>query len=181
VLAKEKKNELTTTTVDAENFLKTVLKKKNNFITNVNKISLGQANNISIGDLSLLLDVKAFYDYNALNNGVLEFALKMLNSNIKQRLKDTYGSSKIDFIKAQILSHASYLKFLKNVKDGIEQPFFDIKGFPNSERTPSFDDLVKKYFTPKEYIPSAPKIEEPVAPAQPAAPAAPEESPPAPE
>jgi hypothetical protein len=181
VLAAEKKNELTTTTEDAENFLKAVLKKKNDFITNVNKISLGQANNISIGNLSLLLDVKAFYDYNALNNGVLEFVLKMLNSNIKQKLKDTYGSSKMDFVKAQILSHASYLKFLKNVKEGVEQPFFDIKGFQNAERTPSFDDLVKKYFAPKEYIPSTPKIEEPAAPIEQETPEAPQESPPAPE
>ena len=162
VLAKENKNQLTTTLKEANTFLKATLKKKNDFITNINKISLGQSDNISIDDLSLLLDIKAFYDYNALNNAVLEFALKMLNSNAKEKLKEIYGSFKVDYIKAQILAHPSYLKFLKNVKDGVEEPYFDKQGF-QSQRSPSFDDLVKKYFALSEFIPGEkkPKIVKP--------------------
>ena len=52
VLAKENKNQLTTTLKEANTFLKATLKKKNDFITNINKISLGQSDNISIDDLS---------------------------------------------------------------------------------------------------------------------------------
>lgn len=158
VLAKENKDQLTTSLEEANVFLKAILKKKNNFIINVNKVSLGQSDNIAIGDLSLLLDTKAFYDYNALNNAVLEFALKMLNSNAREKLRDMYGSFKIDYVKAQILAHPSYLKFLKNIKDSVEEPYFDKQGF-QSQRSPSFDDLVKKYFTPGEFIPGEKKPE----------------------
>lgn len=159
ILVPENKNQLKTSLKEANIFLKEIIKKKNDFIININKISLGQAENFSFKDLSLLLDVKAFYDYNALNNAVLEFVLKLLNSNAKQKLKDLYGTFKIDYLKAQILTHPSYLKFLKNIKDGVERPYFDSKGFQNQRGSsfPSFDDLVKKYFMPEEFIPSTEK------------------------
>ncbi len=155
VLAPKVKNQLTTNKKEADIFLKNLLKKKNDFIININKISLGQSDNISISEAKLLLDVKVFYDYNALNNGTLEYLLKLFNSNAKQKLIDEFGSEKIDFVKDQILAHPSYLQFLKEVKTGQEQPFFTKDGFQNSEREITFDDYVKKYFTPEEFVPKS--------------------------
>ena len=153
VLALELKPKLTTNYKDANVFLKNLLKRKNDFIVNINKISLGQSDNISIAEACLLLDTKVFYDYNALNNGALEYLLKLFNSNAKEKLIDQFGADKIKFLKDQILAHPSYLQFLKEVKEGQEQPFFTKDGFQNSERETTFDDFVKKYFNPEEFIP----------------------------
>jgi hypothetical protein len=153
ILTPKFKPQLTTNYKDANIVLKTILKKKNDFILNINKISLGQADNISIAEAGLLLDVKAFFEYNALNNGALEYLLKLLNSQAKNKLKDIFGDEKIAYMKSQILAHPSYLKFLKEVKDGTELPFFTKDGFQNTDRKPSYDEFVKKYYSPEEFIP----------------------------
>ena len=152
VLVPEVKPKLTTNYNDANSYLKGILKKKNDFIVNINKVSLGQSTNFSVSEAGLLLNLKVFYDYNALNNGALEYIMKTFSSNAQQKLIDQFGG-KIQYMKEQILAHPSYLQFLKEIKENKEEPFFTKDGFQNSDRKITFDDYVKKYFSPEEFIP----------------------------
>ena len=78
VLVKERKKELTPTLKQAQEYFDAAQKKKNLFITEINKLSQGQSNTFSVLDAQILLDIKAFYEYNPISNGVLEFIARLI-------------------------------------------------------------------------------------------------------
>ena len=123
-------------------------------ITEVNKLSQGQSNVFSVLDAQVLLDVKAFYEYNPINNGVLEFIARLLtNPKTKKELQNIYGPTKIALMHDQILVHASYMQFLQEIRSETDQAFFTKEGFQNKNRETTFDEFVTKYFFPEQYIP----------------------------
>lgn len=167
VVYKDKKNLLTPQLKDAQEYFNEMTKRKNNFITEVNKISQGESAIFSIYDAQELLDVKAFFEYNATNVGTLEYIMRILtNKNTKQKLEDEFGKFKVRFMKEQILEHPSYIKFLQEIKDDLEQPYFTETGSQNKERDTTFNEFVMQYFHPEDYIPEVPeeKPKEPQAP-----------------
>lgn len=158
VVYKDKKNLLTPQLKEAQEYFNEMEKKKNNFITEVNKISQGESNVFSIYDAQELLDVKAFFEYNATNVGTLEYIMRILtNKNTKQKLEDEFGKFKVQFMKEQILEHPSYVKFLQEIKDDTEQPYFTETGSQNKERDTTFNEFVMQYFHPEDYIPEVPE------------------------
>jgi hypothetical protein len=158
VLLKEKKNLLTPTLKQAQEYFDSTQKKKNLFITEINKLSQGQSNTFSVLDAQILLDVKAFYEYNPINNGVLEFIARILtNKKTKKELQNIYGLSKVALMHDQVLVHASYMQFLQEIKNDLEQAFFTSDGFQNKNREITFDEFVTKYFFPEQFIPEEPE------------------------
>lgn len=162
VLCKDKKNNLTPQLKEAQEYFNEMQKKKNLFITEVNKISQGQSTVFSIYDAQELLDVKAFFEYNPINAGVLEYIMRILtNKKTKQKLEDEFGKFKIQLMRDQILEHASYIQFLQEIKEDKELSFFTDSGSQNKERDTTFDEFVMKFFYPEQYVPEE-KEEEPV-------------------
>ena len=161
VLCPDAKDKLTPSLKEAEAQLKLLMKKKNQFIKNINDVSIGQGLNLSIADTMVLLDVKAFFDYNGLNVGCLEFLVRMLGSDTKTKLKEMFGNKEIDKMLQQILTLPSYLKHLQKVKIAEEQPYFNKDGGQNANREVTFNDLVVQYFNPEDYIPKPKSNEEP--------------------
>jgi len=173
VAYKDKKNSLTPQLKEAQEYFNDMQKKKNNFITEVNKISQGHATVFSIYEAQELLDTKAFFEYNSVNAGTLEYIMRILtNKKTKQKLEDEFGKFKVQHMRDQILEHPSYIQFLQDIQDNKDMPFFTDSGAQNKERDVTFDEFVMQYFFPEQYIPTA-KEEQP-APSVPAAPAAPE-------
>lgn len=161
VAYKDKKNDLTPQLKEAQDYFDNMQKRKNTFVTEVNKISLGQSNVFSIYEAQTLLDVKAFYEYNPINIGTLEFLMRLLtNKKSKQALEDEFGRFKVEHMKDQVLNHASYIKYLQDIKEDKDIPFFTTEGTQNKERDTTFDEYIMQYFFPEQYIPT-PK-EEPV-------------------
>ena len=181
ILCPDKKALLTPSTKEADVEVKKNLEKKNLIIQNINKVSKGEANTISIVDVKELLDVKAFYVYNPLNVGTLEFLVRMLGSTTKAKIKDMIGGKDMRHILEQILTLPSYTQHLRKIKLGEEQPFFNEDGSQNSSRDITFDDYVLQYFSPEDYIPKVKdyekeeQIEEPKGEEQPQPEASPNE------
>lgn len=173
---KDKKASLTPLLKTAESYFTELLKTKNRFIIDINNISQGNGDVISIKDMQDLLDSKAFYEYNPLNVGALEFIVRTLVSpKAKKKLESEFGKDKVEYMRQQALVHPSYIKFLEEVRDNITKPYFTTTGTQNKDRDNTYDELVMQYYFPEEYIP-----EEEEKPAEAAA-EAPGTVPPAPE
>lgn len=170
VAYKEKKNELTPQLKEAQNYFDDMQKRKNNFVTEINKISLGKSTVFSIYEAQELLDVKAFFEYNLINAGTLEFIMRILtNKKSSQAIEDEFGKFKLQLMKEQVLEHPCYIKFIQDVKDDKDFPFFTETGSQNKEREVTFDESVMQYFFPEQYIPETkeePEQKEPVTPEQ---------------
>lgn len=142
-------------------FYEYCLSVKEKFIKNTNDVSLGITNNFNLNDARLLLDTKAFYSYNALNVGCLEYLIRLANDqNAKENLYDHFGQDTIDYMKEQAIQHPSYIQYLKKIKSEDLLPFFKNDGTQNEDREKTFDDFVKQIFEPQNVIP---KKEEPIA------------------
>lgn len=162
--AKEHKNKLTPQLKTAEAYYELAQEVKTNFIKNINELSLGKGNVFSLEDLKLLLDVKAFFEFNLLNVGTVEFVMRMFLSE-RKKIEDKIGKREYELLKTQALHLPSYIQFLNNIESGKESPFFTTKGLQIPDREVTFDSLTTQIFNPEEYIP------EPIA--QSSAPAAP--------
>lgn len=159
ILLPEKKNLLTPTVQEADSSLKGILSKKNSFIENINDVSMGRSSTLSIVDASLLLDVKAFYNNNALNVGALEFLVRLFRG-AKSKLGDIFSKEKIKFMLVQILSLPSYQTHIRKIQQQEEQPFFTKDGSQNLNRDVTYDDYVTQYFNPEEYVPKPTEAKE---------------------
>lgn len=177
ILYKEKKALLTPKMETAKEYFATAEKSKNKFIININKVSLGESKNIPFDDLQLLLDIKAFYEYNPINIGTCEYVIRLLNNKKSySNLEEMYGEKRLLHIKEQILTLPSYIQYLEDIKEGKESPYFTSSGLQNKEKENTFDDYVQKYFFPNNYIPNPkedntpeePTTETPAATEQPA-------------
>lgn len=178
---KDKKAELTPLLKTAETYFHELIKTKNHFILDINDISQGKGNVISIKDMQDLLDTKAFYEYNPLNVGALEFIIRTLvNPKAKKKLESEFGKDKIEYMRQQALLHPSYIKFLEGVRDNVEKPYFTTAGSQNKERDNTYDELVMQYYFPDEYIPEEEKVAEPAQTTPVAGPEAPAPAPAAP-
>ena len=169
VLAKDKKELLLPKRPTADAYLKMIEKKKKDFIVNINNLSLGKSNTLSLDDIKLLLDSKAFFEYNALNVGALEFLIRVIGSSKTEgMINQMLDLKQINLLKQQIFSLPSYLLFLKKVKDGEEQAYFNKDGTENETRENTYDDYVKKVYFPEEFVPhkkkEAPEIAPPPTP-----------------
>ena len=116
-------------------------------------------------DAQVLLDIKAFYEYNPINNGVLEFIARLLTTKkTKKALQDMYGPGLAIRLHDQVMVHASYIQFLQEIKNETQQSFFTKEGFQNTNRDITFNEFVTKYFFPEQYIPEEPEEKETVEP-----------------
>lgn len=152
LLAKDKKDLLAPSLKDANLSLEKIIKKKEDFVKNVNNISLGRSQNFSIIDMQLLLDVRAFYDYNPVNVGTCEFIIRMLKCS-KDQLKEKFGIEKTSLFLQQILTLPSYQKHLSELSRETINSYFDNKGMQRKGRNPSYYDCVMEIYDPKHYIP----------------------------
>lgn len=135
-------------------FYKYCLTVKEKYIKNTNDVSLGVTNNFNLNDARLLLDTKAFYSYNALNVGALEYLIRLTNdSNAQENLYGHFGQDTIDYMREQAIQHPSYIQYLKKIKAEELLPFFKSDGTQNEERDKTFDDFVKQIFEPQDVIP----------------------------
>jgi hypothetical protein len=174
VIYKEKKNNLTPQLETAQKYFNEMEKRKNAFVTDINKISQGQADVFSIAEAQELLDVKAFYEYNPLNVGTLEYIVRLFtNTDSKKTLEDTFGKFRVELMQDQALMHPSYIKYLQDIKDGTEQTYFTAEGLQNEDRDTTFDEYTMQHFFPDQYIPQAKEEKPAPAPAAPVAPQAP--------
>jgi hypothetical protein len=154
ILFKKDKDLFLPKEVEAQEYYKKILALKNEFIKNINDCSLGKQNVFSIVDAQLLLDCKAFFDYTPTNTGSLEYIVRMfLNPKTRKKLNDMFGEKRISYMLEQALLHPSYIQYLKNIKTGVEQPYFNSDGLQNTERKPTFDDIIKSTYTPQEFVP----------------------------
>lgn len=142
----------------AEAFYSFCLKTKQKCLKNINDVSLGITTNFDMADVRLMLDTKAFYSYNALNVGALEYIIRLLNDSTSQEnLHEHFGESIVDYLRAQALQHPSYIQYLKKIKAQEIEPFFKSDGTQNDERPKSFDDFIKELFEPENVIPKKPE------------------------
>lgn len=143
----------------AEQFYNHILQIQKKFIKSINQVSLGESNDFNIIDARLLLDVKAFFKYNALNVGCLEYIVRLTNDSAAQeKLYAQYSKDTIDYMKEQAIFHPSYIQYLKKIKAEQIVPFFDSDGTQNLERDKTFDQIVKDIFEPQNVLP---KVTEP--------------------
>lgn len=152
VLIPEKKKLLVPSIKDAKENLEIINKKRDEIIQSINNISKGIDTNLSIVDVMLLLDIKAFFQDNPLNVGVLEFLARTIKYS-GEKLFSTFGKAKIQLMLQQILTLPCYQKHLNEIAKNKANAYFTSKGMQNKEKEMSFDDLVTKYFNPEEYIP----------------------------
>lgn len=151
--SKEKKS-LTPLLKTAESYFHELVKTKNKFLLNINDISQGKSETLNIVELQTLLDTRAFYEYNPLNVGALEFVMRILvNKKSKQKLEDEFGKTKVELLRQQVLSQPSYIQFLNEIKDNQVEPYFNKQGLQNKNRENTFDELCMQYFFPERYIP----------------------------
>ena len=143
VLCKEKKNLLTPKLATAQAYYGQAQLSKTKFVKNINDLSLGRNDNFSLEDLSLLLDTKAFFDYNSLNAGTIEFIIRLFDKR-KQALEDELGTNKYNVLRLQALLLPSYVKFLNEIDLEQEYPFFNSSGLQNQEREKTFNDSMAK-------------------------------------
>jgi hypothetical protein len=177
VIYKQYKNKLCPQLSEAQAFFHDMEKRKNNFINEVNKLSQGRSDVFSIKEVQDLLDVKAFYEYNSLNVGTLEYIVRVLtNEESKKKLEDTFGKMKVEQMHEQAMMLPSYIQYLQDVKEDTEQPYFTKEGLQNDKRDQTFDEYVMQHYFPDQYIPEA-KPEEPATPPAAPAPAANPEQP----
>jgi hypothetical protein len=172
VLLKDQKKSLTPKLETATMYLRSLDALRNEFISDINNISQGKSNVVSIINMQTLLDVKTFYEYNAINVGILEYIMRMLiNPKSKQKLEDEFGKNKVELLRQQTLLHPSYVQFLQEIKDGITQTFFLKSGLQNPDRDGTFDDFVMEYLHPDQVIPQVETPEEEnIEPSNPVAP-----------
>ena len=137
----------------ADTCLKDVLEKKNDFLKQINDISLGLYTNISYGVIKELLDMRVFFNYNALNAGALEFIVRFINSKEKE-LEEKYGKNSSELTKELIFSYPCYIFHIKRIKEGKDAPFFLENGTQNEKKEFTYDDYVKKILEPKNYSPT---------------------------
>ena len=165
VLAKDKKELLLPRRDTADKYLDVLNNKRKNFIININNLSQGQSDILALNDLKALLDSKTFFEYNALNVGVLEFIIRIIGSSKTEGMMNQMLDKKqIHYLKQQIFSLPSYLLFLRKIKDGEEQSYFNKDGTQNEERDNTFDDFVKKVYFPNEFVPHKRKVSKTIAP-----------------
>jgi hypothetical protein len=151
---KERKQSLTPKLATAQAYFHDLEKRKNRFILEINRISKGKSNVLSIAELQELLDVKAFYEYNAVNCGVLEFIVRTLTSpKSKKKLEEEFGKGRVERMRQQALVHPSYIQYLQEIREESSQPFFNKDGMQNKNRDITFDDFVTQYFFPSQVIP----------------------------
>lgn len=154
ILCPEYKNSLSPTIEEAEEFLGDVKNVRDRFIETINKISLGESNILPIEEAELLLDTKVFFQYNAVNVGVLEYLMRLFNSKFaKQDLYDQFGEGKILTLREQALHHPCYIQYLKKIKKGETVPFFTAEGLQNEDRDKTFDVFVNALFNPEDVLP----------------------------
>lgn len=152
--------EITPSEAIALDFYEYCIKTKEKFIKNTNDVSLGITNNFSLNDARLLLDVKAFYSYNALSVGTLEYLIRLTSDqNAQENLYGHFGKDTIDYMREQAIQHPSYIQYLKKIKSEEILPFFKSDGTQNEDRDKTFDDFVKQVFDPQNVVPK----KEPVA------------------
>jgi len=165
VLAKDKKELLLPKRPTADKYLEVTENKKKDFIININNLSQGKSNTLSLDDIKLLLDTKVFFDYSALNVGTLEFLIRVIGSSKTEGMMNQMLDLKqINYLKQQIFSLPSYLLFLKKVKEGEDQSYFNKDGTQNETRDVTFDDYVKKVYFPNEFVPHKKKVAQVSAP-----------------
>ena len=168
VLAKDKKELLLPKRPTADAYIKMVENKKKDFIVNINNLSLGKSNTLSLDDIKLLLDTKTFFEYNALNVGALEFLIRVIGSSKTEgTLNKMLDLNQVNLLKQQIFSLPSYLLFLKKVKEGEEQSYFNKDGTQNETKDNTYDDYVKKVYFPEEFVPHKKKVAPEIAPPSP--------------
>lgn len=149
-LAPDKKEKLVPKRSEAEAYLEELLQKKKDFIETVRKIAYEQNNVLSISDARLLVDTRSFIEELDVNNGILEYLLRLLNNkSANERLTELFGSETIKELKENILAHPNYKKYLNQIKHSEVQPFFNLQGLPNEQRVPSFEDVVEEYLHPE--------------------------------
>lgn len=149
-LAPELKDSLIPTKAEGEAFVAQLLDKKKDFITNIGKVVGEQHNVISISDARLLIDTRAFTEELDVHSGVLEYLTRLLNNKAaKGKLADLFGEEHIKELKANILAHPNYKKYLDQIKHGEMEPFFDIQGLANEKRSVPFQQTVDEYLNPE--------------------------------
>lgn len=154
ILCPELKDKLSPNIKTAEEFVNYIDEMKNNLIVQINKLSRGEVNTLSIKDLKELFDVRVFYDDIDINAGVCEYVIRMLLSEKSSKtIRDEFGRGFLERLKEQTLLNTSYINFLERIAENQEQPFFKSNGLQNKEREVSFNDLVTKLFYPNSYIP----------------------------
>jgi len=136
----------------ADVYLKEILQKKNNFIKEINDISLGLHSSVSISTIKELLELRTFFTYNVLNAGALEFIIRFIN-NKENEIQEKYGKGFSNILKEYIFSLPCYIIHIQRIKEGKDVLFFLDNGMQNKKKKLTFDDYVKKILDPKEYIP----------------------------
>ena len=137
----------------ADTYLKELLSLKNDFVKQINDISLGLYSNVSYEKIKELLELRAFYNYNALNAGALEFIVRFINSR-ESELKEKYGQGAPNYLKGMVFSFPCYVFHIKRVKEGKDLLFFLDNGTQNEKKKVTFDNYVKQVLEPKNYIPT---------------------------
>jgi hypothetical protein len=112
------------------------------FIKNINDVSTGKSSILSIANTELLLDVKAFYSYNALNVGTLEFLIRLFKEADK-KLGDMFSKEKVKFMMQQIMFLPSYQAHIRKLQTQEEAPYFNKDGSQNMNRDITYDDCVR--------------------------------------
>ncbi len=106
-------------------FLKKVKKEKAKLILNINDVSLGKTDILSLTILKSLFDVDAFSGKSNLDLAVLEYINRLLyNEDSCYRIKEQYGFEITDYLKEKVSKYPNYLSYLKDLKKGLKKPFF---------------------------------------------------------
>jgi hypothetical protein len=158
-LCKEDKNNLAPKLETAQKYFNELKKQKNKLLITLNNISLGKEVNLPFGEIKELIEVRAFFDYNPLNVGALEYIVRLLNNETsRNKLIELYGVKTIDTLKQEALLTPCYIKHLEEIRDGLTTPYFTSSGMQNTNRDMTFDDYINKYFFPDQYIPKETEI-----------------------
>lgn len=154
-LCKEDKNNLTPKLETAQKYFNELKKQKNKLLITINNVSLGKEVNLPMSEIKELIEVRAFFDYNPLNVGALEYIVRLLtNKHSRKKLTELYGTRVINTLRQEALLTPSYIRHLEEIRDRINVPYFTSSGTQNTNRDMTYDDYINKYFFPNQHIPT---------------------------
>lgn len=143
------KDNISITKEELEAYIKQVKKQKAKVILNINDVSLGKTQILSLSPVKALLDVDAFTKSIDTDLAVLEYLSRLIyHDDANYRMKEQYGPDLVDYIKSKISHYPNYIQFLRDIKNGKKKAFFNSDG--TQKENHSLNQVIQNIAKPKK-------------------------------